>query len=192
MTETVGVCIATFGDWEKWGAIGKRAVASIQKQTRPPDRWEWPHGITLAETRNFGAKCLNTDWIIFLDADDELDPNYIEAMLAGSGDIRRPSTLGIYEDGSEEESPSMIPRKDIRIANYIVIGAMCRREQFMSVGGFKEYPMLEDFDLWRRMVANGAEVVEVPEAVYRIGVHPNSRNTDLGLHSRVYRDIING
>jgi glycosyltransferase involved in cell wall biosynthesis len=188
-SETVGVVVATFGDWEKWHAIGQRAVASIKAQTRPPDFFVWPHGETLAEARNFGAAELRTDWLIFLDADDELDHGYVESMLAAEGDIRRPATLGVYENGTQDAEPVMIPRRDIDTANYIVIGAMCRREMFLAAGGFPELPILEDWALWRAMVKAGATVVDVPDAIYRVSVRSDSRNQDHGLHSAIYRQI---
>ncbi len=190
MGETVGVVVATFGDWEKWYPIGQRAVASIKAQTRPPDLFCWPHGETLAEARNFGAKELGTEWLIFLDADDELDPGYIEAMLAvGEGDIRRPATLGVYEDGTQDDAAVMIPRRDIDTANFIVIGAMCRRELFLAAGGFPELPILEDWACWRKMIQAGATVVDVPDAIYRVTVSSGSRNQDHRLHATTYRLI---
>lgn len=165
-------------------------MESVRAQTRLPDYVTWPHGVTLSEARNFGAQCCRTDWLIFLDADDALDPGYIEAMLAvEEGDIRRPATLGVYEDGSTDDESVMIPRKDIAVANYIVIGAMCRREQFLSAGGFPELPILEDWALWRRLIASGSTVVDVPDAVYRVGVNPQGRNQDQRLHSTIYRQI---
>lgn len=188
--ETVGVVVATFGDWEKWHAIGQHAVASVKAQTRPPDQFCWLHGETLAEARNFGMKELQTDWVVFLDADDELDPRYIEAMLAAEGDIRRPATLGVYEDGSEDAEPVMIPRRDLAVANFIVIGAMCRREDALAVGGFDELlPCIEDWDFWTKLILAGAEVGDCPDAIYRVGVRDNSRNSQSKAHSEAYRII---
>lgn len=197
----VGVVIGTFGDLDEWGGIAERALASVEAQTRRVDDYCWMHADTLQEARNQGAERLDdVDWLIFLDADDELDPHYVEEMERqleyatehyGDGyGILRPSTIGVYEDGSTDSEPVMIPVRDLRTANCIVIGALCPSKLFFEVGGFREYPILEDWALWRAMVARGAWVLEAAKAVYRVHVRPGSRNTDQRLHGEIYRRIL--
>ena len=186
---SVGIVIATFGD-PKWRILAGRAELSAENQTRQPENIILSHADTLQEARNYGADRCQTDHLIFLDADDEIEPGYVEAMLEGTGNIRRPSTRGVYEDGSIEEPPSMIPRRDINESNCIVIGAMVDHDLFDQAGGFGDYPLLEDWDLWLRCWNLGASVVDVPKAVYRIHVTPGSRNmAEPGLMSSVYAQI---
>ncbi len=104
--------------------------------------------------------------------------------------IYRPRTQGHYPDGTVEDPPSMIPLSDMKRRNCAVIGSMCSSDLFFEVGGFQEYPILEDFALWRAMVAKGAMIQDVDDAVYKIHVADESRNTDLGEHARVYRQIM--
>lgn len=185
---TVSVIIPTFGENQQYRLLALVAAASAANQTVPPVEVIRIHENTLQEARNNGAEQAKGEWLIFLDADDELDSHYIEAMCQAEGDIRRPATLGVV-DGIEDKEPVMIPRKDLLVTNFIVIGAMHRREDFLAVGGFNDYPCLEDWDLWLRMVANGAEVVDVPDAIYRVHVTPDSRNSDVGVHAKVYSKI---
>lgn len=191
---SVGVVIGTFGNVQ-WSQVAERAIESVQAQTYKPADWVHVHANTLAEARNKGADMMDTEHLIFLDADDELDPYYIEWMLtswyldSSSCSIYRPSTLGVYEDGTTDDEPVMIPRTDLKRANCIVIGAMCPSKLFFEVGGFGEWPILEDWALWRAMRAKGAAIRDVKEAVYRVHVRPESRNTDQGLHGKVYREI---
>lgn len=185
----IGVVVGTYGDKDKWGPLAQRAMASVEANTQLPAKAMWCHEDTLQNARNHGARQLDTDWLIFLDADDELDVRYIEAMSDGLGDIRKPRTLGVYPDGSTDDSPAMIPTRDLSTANHIVIGAMCRAELFWDVEGFRDWPVLEDWCLWRRMVRAGAVVGEVPDAIYRIHVNEGSRNTNQALHDKVYRTI---
>lgn len=185
--DSVAVIVATFGGPE-WIKRRDHACISVERQTKHPSEIIRFHGDTLQEARNSAASLAVSDWLIFLDADDSLDVNYVNAMLNGSGDIRQPSTLGVV-DGVEDDAPVLIPKKNLIQANYIVIGAMIRREQFLAVEGFRDLPCLEDWDLWIRLVLAGAEVVPCPEAIYRVTVNPDSRNQDVGMHGRCYTEI---
>lgn len=182
------VCIGTYGDLGVWAERAERAMVSVGDQAP----CLWVHEDSLARARNEAAAAAEGSHLVFLDADDELSPGYVEAMMAGVADIRKPSTLGVYEDGSTDEQPVMIPTRDIRTANHIVIGAMVNRDLFLASGGFRDLPILEDWDLWRRLVLGGASVEEIPDAVYRVSVRAGSRNADHALHGRVYRQIVTG
>lgn len=186
----VTVVIATFGDdYHKWDDLAQRAEKSVQRQTVHP-KFVRSHMDTLQAARNIGAVQAGTEYLIFLDADDELDKHYVEAMLAAEGDIRRPATLGVV-NGVEDDYPVMIPVANLLERNYIVIGAMVRRDMFMRLHGFDDYPVLEDWALWLKMVQAGASIVEVPDAIYRVHVQPDSRNqpTEMASYGKTYSQI---
>lgn len=167
----------------------ERARESAQNQTIQADMIIWSHEDSLAQARNKGMQACQTEYVVFLDADDELDYLYIESMLNADGDICRPSTLGVV-DGVADDAPVMIPRRPLYDGNYIVIGSKVNVKLALDVGGFRELPILEDWDLWIRMKLAGADIVDVPEAIYRVNVYPNSRNTS-GKHGAVYSEIRN-
>lgn len=186
----VTVVIATFGpEYHKWDTLAQRARKSVQRQTMHP-RIVRSHMDTLHEARNIGAAQAKTEYLIFLDADDELDRHYVEAMLASDGDIRRPSTLGIV-GGIEDNYPVMIPRTDMHDRNCVVIGAMITTEFFLEVGGFDDYPVMEDWALWLKMMQAGAEIVDVPDAIYRVHVQALSRNqpAEVTNYGKTYSQI---
>jgi GT2 family glycosyltransferase len=189
--DTVDVVVATYGNQELWDDLAERAVASAENQTVRPETILRSHGSSdLSHARNVGAGEAMADWLIFLDADDELDPRYIEFMLKGEGDLRQPSTLGVV-DGREDDYPVLIPphQGGFMVGNHLVIGTMIRRDLFYEVGGFRNLPVLEDWDLWIRLRLHGAQLSTCPEAVYRVHVRSESRNQDIGLHSQVYSQI---
>lgn len=183
---SVTVVIGTYGDLDDWGPLAYRAYRSVKHQTRPPEEIFWVHGPTLHQARNAGAEQATSRWLIFLDADDTLDPHYIEAMLAAEGDIRYPSTLGVVE-GREDDYPVLAEPRNLKTGNFITIGAMVRWSDFMEVEGFDDYSCLEDWDLFLRIWLNGAEIQGVEDAIYRVTVRPGSRNEELDL--KTYQKI---
>lgn len=174
----VAVVIAAHGDPLVWAPLIDRATESVRLQTqRPACIAGLVNTTNISDARNqLAKKVTDHQWLIFLDADDELDPTYVEAMMEGEGDIRKPSTLGVYEDGKTDDYPVMIKWKPLITGNHIVIGAMIRSSTFWEVGGFRLLPAIEDWDLWLRMELAGACISEVPNAIYRVHVRPNSRN----------------
>ncbi len=190
---SVGIVIGTFGSQE-WKYRGDELASKIEREQEVSVLSV--HGDTLATARNIGAKALKADWIVFLDADDDLAPGYVRHMLLSVNstdwDIVQPATIGLYPDGTMDTEATLIPKKDLISSNYIVIGAMCSYEKFDKVGGFRELEALEDWDLWRRMYIAGAKIGCCKSAVYIVGVNPSSRNSDSQVHNRVYRQIRNG
>ena len=192
-TAPISVCIGTFGDTSHWSDLAQRALASVERQTVQPEHVVWRHDRSLHEARNGAAWETNSTWLCFLDADDELHPGYIEAMAAvldHRDRLLQPSTLGVHPNGREDPQPVLIPTKPLLDGNYLVIGTLVRRSQFCTVGGFRELPMYEDWDLWIRCWLDGATVEQVPEAIYRVHVNTQGRNSSTRAQQlRTYREI---
>lgn len=185
----VSIIIPTFGDLEVWGPLALRAVASAEAQTIGAEIIH-VHGRTLAEARNEGATKASGGYLVMLDADDELDAGYVEAMLKGSADLRQPATVGIYPDGTQEGEPNVIaPGPNLLERNHIVIGAMVRKELFHEVGGFDEFDQFEDWSLWLRCWIAGATIEAIPDAVYRVHFMSESRNRHVASSARTAMDI---
>lgn len=187
----VTVIIPISGDLNRWAEIAQRAYDSAVAQTYPAKEVIISSGKTLTEARNKTAMEADTEFLVFLDADDELDSHYLEQMVAGSGDLRQPSTLGIV-DGREDPEPVLIPSKPLITGNYLVIGTMVRRELFAQVGGFRDWPMYEDWELFIRCWLEGATITACPQAIYRVHVNADSRNNQhRTLQIETYNQIRN-
>jgi len=175
--EDLTILICSHGD-ERWRDLAfSRAYPSATGQANTyvfhlPDA-------TLAEVRNFAAEQVETEWLCFLDADDELDFGYVDAMsryVDGGEALLAPAVK--YIDPRRKTAPACLPNEpgDMRAINRCVIGTLIRRHTFFEAGGFQEWPCYEDWDLFLTVHLRGVPIVYVPDAVYKAHVSRVSRN----------------
>jgi glycosyltransferase involved in cell wall biosynthesis len=189
----VSIVVATYGSME-WANMGNECAAKAREHDAFSVVNVHLHDGTLAEARNLGAEDATGDWLCFLDADDELAPGYLEEMAAAfpGGDRWLLTPAVQYVRGRVWPRPKIWPAMDLRNGNYLVIGTLVPRAVFEEVGGFREWPMYEDWCLWQRCWKAGCEVVEVPDAVYVAHARPRSRNRSAtrNMKVRVHREIV--
>jgi cellulose synthase/poly-beta-1,6-N-acetylglucosamine synthase-like glycosyltransferase len=145
--------------------------------------WVHSHRATLAEARNATLEHVETEWVVFLDADDELEPGYVAALGRGTADVRGPIVRYML-DGQERNlwQPRVFGHEHdctaacLEAGNWLVIGSAVRADLLRAVGGFRDFNWSEDWDLWLRCRAAGATFELIPDAVYRAHVRPDSRN----------------
>lgn len=178
----VSVIVATFGanSWQRLAR--RRAIPSAEALGVPVI---YAHDSTLARARNAGLRQAETEFVIHLDADDELDSGYVEAMSTGNADLRAPSRLDIDFHGAPMKGPYM-PRvwahehectgECLRAGNWMVIGTCVRTELLRSVGGWEEFGWSEDWAAWARCYRAGGTVEAIPAAIYRAFRSRRSRN----------------
>lgn len=159
-----------------------------------------PEG-TVATSRNEGAERAQGRFLCFLDADDELAPGYVAAMneaMSWYDEARAEKYLWTpaveYVRGRRRQEPKIWDEVDLKDGNWLVIGTLIARDLFLRIGGFKEWPMYEDWCLWQRADRAFAEVQRVPDAVYVAHVSANTRNrgasrrTMLSVHEAIRRE----
>lgn len=183
----VTVLVATFGD-EVWAELARaRAIPSVDGQAPVMH----VHGDTLHEARNKALHQAESEWVCYLDADDELESGFIEAMAQGKADLRAPAVR--YVRKGREAAP-IVPRVAghdhqcvgacLSEGNWLVVGSVVRRELVERVGGWRDFEWSEDWDLWLRCHLAGATIEALPTAIYRAHVRPASRNRGLDLDQR--------
>lgn len=175
----VTVAVATFGGNEWVQLATRRAIPSAEEQgVQVVHR----HGASLAQARNDALALVKTEWVIFLDADDELEPGYVEAMAAGTADVRGPLALYVRDGQERRWRPRVFGHEHscdascLRDGNWLLIGSAVRADMVREVGGFRDFDWSEDWDLWLRCYRAGATFELIPDAVYRAHVRLDSRN----------------
>lgn len=160
--------------------------------------------------RNDNAARANGDWLCFLDADDELAPNYVRGMawalkraLRGpkKPDLNRPLLLTPLVSKvikGKRRTPMFYPPVNLLLGNYLVIGTMIEKRWFDQVGGFENFPHgFEDWSLWYKCARLGAQVIQVRHSVYYEHVNPDSlhragwrdHRNQIKIHLRVQKEL---
>lgn len=190
---SISVVIATYGA-EQWMVMAEEralpsAVAQDTCEVRISDS---PDG-TRASSLNIAAAGTTGDWLIFLDADDELAPGYIGAMRRALE--QHPDGKVLFTPAVQQirkgrpGNPFFFPECSLETGNWLVIGTMVSSALFNEVGGFHEHPHgLEDWNFFARCVRAGARIVRVRDAVYRAFVNPQSEHHKLQRRRAEYME----
>lgn len=184
----VTVVVATFGGDEWVDLARSRAIPSAEALGVPVIH---SHGDTLSEARNAGLDLVATEWVCHLDADDELEPGYFDAMALSAADVRAPAVRYV---GWTANRPARMPKVSghthncvaecLVDGNWLVIGSVARTQLLRDVGGHLEFDWSEDWSLWLRCHLAGASFEAVPRAVYRAHVRRDSRNRSASPEKR--------
>lgn len=188
----VTVCVGTFGK-PTWRRLAReRAIPSAQAPVIHC------HADTLSEARNAALEQVETEWVCFLDADDELTPGYFQAMEKGTADVRAPMLR--FMPRNKLWQPRVFNHHHDCLAecitsgegNWIPAGTVWRTDLVKEVGGWKGWPIYEDFDLAMRVLLKGATAELIPDAVYQAWVRPDSRNRAPAqqFKNRIHREIV--
>lgn len=185
----ISVCIASFGTDEWKDRAWQHAYPSTIGQGAEVIVYHDPNG-TVASSRNQAAQQAHGDWLVFLDADDQLGEGYIEAMqrAADGPALYLPQTsFASYSANNRAYPPRFMPDCSLRDGNPMIIGTMLPREMFLEVGGFTENVALyEDWMLFAQLWKQGAPVVKVPDATYVAYMRRRSRNRSVSARERIY------
>lgn len=168
----ISIIIGIYGeDWiRNHEGLILRAYESAKLQTVPVQVIV-SEGNTLAAARNEGARVASRERLVFLDADDTISPDFAEKAIEPE-DVLQPLTND--ESGRIGYIP---PRDSLLDGNHLIVGCPVKKDVFMSVGGFDEWPIYEDWALWLKIQdANGS--FGKTTGIYNINYRNDSRNND--------------
>ncbi len=131
--------------------------------------------VSIGAARNLGVMMTDAKYVISLDADDWIEPTYIEdcleRMTEGVG-IVAPSLMWL--DGTVQHPKEPVTSDHLLQENCIFGASMFRRKAWDDVGGYDENPRTyEDWDLWLRIVQAGWVVSPIREPLLHYCPEPN-------------------
>jgi GT2 family glycosyltransferase len=130
------------------------------------------HGPALI--RNALAAQTDARWLLFLDDDDLLLPNYLDVVrphLATADVVYTNWELS----GADEPRPHPFDEASLRRFNFIPVTACVRARAFRAVGGFPTDAVLEDHGLWLALLDHGYRFTHVPTIAWHYRRHAGSR-----------------
>lgn len=187
----ISILVATYGE-DHWREMAlTRAFASAMKQDGDYEVViEHQRKGDVATSRNRAAKKAAGEWLLFLDADDELAPGFIQhmerAIKRRDGNLLLTPRISYVVRG-RHKPPRFWPVCSLKTGNWLIIGTLVPKNTFMEVGGFRPFPHgLEDWNFWSRCVRSGATIKKVPPAVYIAHHNSESAHHQLAKDRRKY------
>lgn len=133
--------------------------------------------------RNTAIRAATGEFILPLDADDRIDPAYVEkAMAAFVADQAlgvvycRATRFGAAQGRWQLPDYSL---RELVIDNVIFVSGVFRKADWERVGGFDEHLLhgVEDYDFWVKLVNAGCRVHQLDEALFHYRVQAESRTS---------------
>lgn len=131
----------------------------------------------LGKALNIGLKYCSNELVARMDTDDISKPNRFERQIDFMTNHPEIAVCGSWIDEFEGSTDNVlsvkkVPQNTEEIAQYIKSrnplnhpSVMFRKSAVEAVGGYKHFPLFEDWYLWARMFANGAKFANIQESL---------------------------
>ena len=139
----------------------------------------------VSAARNLGVSKAEGEYILPLDPDDKLMPEFIDRCLSVL--TRHPQYTLVYTQvrlfGVKNGLWKIPPYRDYRsllLANCIVCTALFRKEDCLRIGGYDEsmYWGFEDWEFYIRLLGERKEVCQIQEPLFHYRIKEVSRSTE--------------
>jgi len=147
-------------------------------------------------SRNKGIEAAHGRYIVCLDGDDKIDPNFLNTLYSV---ITKDKSIGIAycnfkAFGTRSNIINSISwdfNKLVR-GNYIPCCNMFRKVAWERCGGYKNInPSWEDYELWLNMGEHGYRGKHIPEALFHYRMKEFGRNAESQGQEKRLRAIVN-
>jgi hypothetical protein len=186
--EARGVTVAIpYHEERKRNGMLDRAIVSVEAQTSPAALLLEPdlNREGSAATRNRALGKVATEWVLWLDSDDELMPNAVQVLTEAqeetgadvvSGAAWIPQRPG-HREPVTVPGPGRIPPETVTARSVLHVTSLVRTSLAREAGGFafRRCPAtgmdLDDFGFYVNLAEAGASFWRVPETVLIWNVH---------------------
>ena len=133
-----------------------------------------------AKARNYAIQRIESEYILPLDADDILLPEYAETaskFLDENQDIDVVTSDGNIFGSEDGFISSSVFGDWLRQYNTMVYCSMFRRTFFDKVEGYNEdlpSPGIEDWVMWVKGYMSGSKAYKLPKPMWKYRIHPDS------------------
>jgi GT2 family glycosyltransferase len=205
LAEAVGSIRAqTFGDWEAvivddGSTDDTAAMAMRYVEEDPRFRLIRQHNRGLSAARNAGIRVSQGEWLVFLDSDDWLAPEYLDLMVRKvaahpnlaavvCGCVRVTPSGGHHETAIYEPPSMSDPFPAFAVDCPIAIhNCTVRRSLVETLGGFDTtLDSCQDWDFWQRVARTTSPFGTVQEVLAFYRTRPGS------ISSKADRALVNG
>jgi len=155
------------------GSTDEATQAVIAQYSRPKTRVIRTEHVGLAAARNLGIGQAKGRYLCALDADDRLEPSFLDKMvrvLDGDESVTFSSSwLRTFGDETWEWKPERCDLPTLLWEDTVLTAALVRRDAVVAVGGYDtNMPEQgdEDWDLWLTLVERGCRGAILPEILF--------------------------
>jgi glycosyltransferase involved in cell wall biosynthesis len=124
----------------------------------------------LSSARNCGIMNSNGEFILPLDADDKIDPTYIEKamMMIGSADVVYPDLQFFGDRNDRMTCNAPITRENFQRENIIPYCSLIRKSCLLECGGWRSSMIYgwEDWQLWIELLERGCRFLRLQEFMF--------------------------
>lgn len=163
---------------EYWDLL-PRAIKSVLRQTfKDFELIVSIYNEEVSVGRNSGIAKAKGEWILTLDADDELTPNFLEEVYKNKGNY------DIIATGALINGKLFIPEphKGFESTNRILNCSLFKKEVWEKYHFNQDLKAYEDYDFWLKSIENGFKIGVVKTPLVNIYDRPNSRNKYASIH----------
>lgn len=148
--------------------------------------------------RNRGIEQAIGEYILPLDADDRLMPDFPRAAMDVLDSNSEVEVVGGAVETFGAGVSRMVPPAEFTLTNLftqnqISASSMFRRKSWASVGGYDEHLRLapEDLEFWIRIAARGGKIVGLPQTAieYRVG-HSSLTTSQVNIDGHPLADAV--
>lgn len=136
-----------------------------------------------AGARNAGIEIATGEYILPVDADDRIEPDYIEkAVRILDADENIGAVYCRADLFGEQSGPWELPDYSLEkmlLDNIVFVSAVFRKEDWRKVGGYRttmEFGM-EDYDFWLSILEIDRKIYQLPETLFHYRIKPVSRTS---------------